>query len=279
MFGGQQLERQSTNTMPIITLTTDFGTADTFVASMKGVILSIAPNAVIIDNTHAIPKQDVLAGALAIEAVLPYFPPNTIHVAVVDPGVGSSRAAIAVETGSSILLGPDNGLLTLALAHEPAWRATRLTAPAFHRTPVSGTFHGRDIFASVAGHIAEGVAVADLGESITELAGLNVPQPIPRGETLELHVLHVDHFGNVVTDLTAEQLTEWAGDTPIRLLAGFAEINGLSHTYADVPLGAPLAYIGSGGRLEIAIRDGNAAQKLGMAKREKVLMERKYRVR
>jgi S-adenosylmethionine hydrolase len=244
----------------IITLTTDFGLFDPYVGIMKGVILGIAPEAVLVDITHDVPAQDVVAGALALEAVCEFFPAGTIHVAVVDPGVGSGRAAVAVETEFCYFVGPDNGLFTAALARALLSRAVRLTNPAYHRRPVSATFHGRDIFAPVAAHLAAGAAFETLGDPLTELVTLDLPRPVARADSLELHVVHVDRFGNLITDLTADSFILDFGRA--RLHIGGREIVGISRTYADAAQGQPVACFGSSGRLEIGVRDGSAAETL-----------------
>lgn len=252
----------------IITLTTDFGTADTYVAQMKGVILGIAPCAILIDVTHAVPPQDVLAAALALESLVGAFPLGTIHIAVVDPGVGSDRAVLAVRTENGIWIAPDNGLLTAVMDRERIIETIQLTNAQYHRQPVSATFHGRDIFAPVAAHLATGVPLSTLGEPASTPKRLPLPQPIVHADSLELHAIHTDRFGNVITDLIESQLESWRHDQPnasVSLQAGNETIDGISRTFADITPGKPLAYIGSGGRLEIAIRNGHAATELGLA--------------
>lgn len=256
--------------MPIITLTTDFGLSDPFVGAMKGGILGIAPNATLIDLCHDVPPQNILVGALMLEAACPYFPTGTIHVAVVDPGVGSERAPIAIETEQGRFVGPDNGLFTAILERDPMRRAVRLTNPVYHRHPVSATFHGRDLFAPVAAHLAAGAPFEDLGEPIRELVSLPLPRPVPRDGGLELHILHVDRFGNLVTDLRPDDLARFAGNRPVLLRVGETEIAGIRRTYADVERGEPVAYFGSAGRLEIAVREGSAAEWLGLRPGEAV---------
>lgn len=249
----------------IITLTTDFGHSDPFVGAMKGVILGIAPQATIVDLCHEVPPQDLRAGAFLLESAFPYFPAGTIHVVVVDPGVGSERAPIAVETEEHRFVGPDNGLIPAAIeGHATVRRSVRLSRVEYHRQPVSNTFHGRDIFAPVAAHLANGVPLEELGEPLECLRALEQPKPARAGEEMVLHVVHVDRFGNLVTDLRAGDLRELAGIGPVRFLAGSAEIDGISRTYADVGKGDPVAYFGSSGRLEIAVREGNAAEALGV---------------
>ncbi len=254
--------------MPIITLITDFGTSDTYVAQMKGVILGIAPEATIVDITHEVPPQNVLAGALALEAAYAAFPPGTIHVGVVDPGVGSARWAIAVETQRYRWVGPDNGLFTLALAREKPRRVVVLDNQRFHRTPVSPTFHGRDIFAPAAAHLARGATLTELGPTLDgKLTPLHLPEPQDSGDALLIHVLTADCFGNLITDLTAARLNDWLAGRPaeqIVITVGPTTIHGLSRTFADVETGKPLAFIGSGGRLEVAVREENVAGALSI---------------
>jgi hypothetical protein len=183
---------------------------------------------------------------------------------VVDPGVGSARAAVAIETARSIFIGPDNGLFCAALARDSMRRAVCLTNPAYHLHPVSATFHGRDVFAPVAAHLAAGASFDDLGEPITELVSLDMPRPVPRGDELEVHVLYADRFGNLITDLRAEEYARWRGDRADREVCftiGATQIVGLRRTYADAEKDEPVACIGSGGRLEIAVREGDAGER------------------
>jgi S-adenosylmethionine hydrolase len=250
--------------MRIITLTTDFGQSDPFVGIMKGVILGIAPQAAIVDLCHGIPPQNITAGALALEAALGYFPPGTIHVGVVDPGVGGSRAAVAIETGRAIYVGPDNGLFSLALLQDSMVRAVHLTNPAYHCHPVSATFHGRDIFAPVAAHLANGVPLKEFGEPVEELVSLDLSEPDLVPDALVAHVLHSDRFGNLITDLRADHpLSVRVHNSPL-IFVGGATIKGVSRTYSDVPDGLPVAYFGSGGRLEIGICNGSASEVYGV---------------
>ncbi|MDA0798135.1 MAG: SAM-dependent chlorinase/fluorinase [Chloroflexi bacterium] len=260
---------------PIITLTTDFGTADTFVGAMKGVILGIAPDAQVIDLTHEIPPQDVQAGAFTLASVYRYFPPGTIHVAVVDPGVGTRRHPIAVTTDDATFICPDNGLLSYPLDEARAfvdrdpfamgrvavprdWHAVHLSNADYWRQPLSSTFHGRDIFAPIAGHLAAGVAIASLGTRVMDLAAFAVPRPRTAGDTSIGQVLHVDHFGNLITNLHPANFP----DGRLRIRVGGTTISGLSDAYQDG--GDLVALIGSSGTLEIAFRNGNAARTLGV---------------
>lgn len=252
--------------MRVITLTTDFGLEDAFAGIMKGVILGIAPEARIVDLCHGIPPQDVVAGALALESAVGVFPAGTIHVGVVDPGVGSERAAIAVRTARSIYVGPDNGLFQFALELDPMLEAVRLTNPTFHRPEVSTTFHGRDVFAPVAAHLALGATLESLGEPIESLTPLPVLKPIVEGDVMHLQVIHTDRFGNLITNLRQDIFRAWAGsgnDSVARFIVAGMEITGLARTYSSVVPGQPLAYFGSGGRLEISVRDGSARDVFG----------------
>lgn len=245
---------------PIITLLTDFGLRDGYVAAMKGVILSLAPEAVLVDISHDLPPQDVTAAAFVLASCWQFFPEGTIHLAVVDPGVGSNRRAVAVAAQGHSFVAPDNGLLSLALAEAPSFDAVTLTNPLYWRTPTpSHTFHGRDVFAPVAAHLAKGIPLAALGEPLGDLVRLPWPQPLPlaaggwRGE-----VVYIDRFGNAITNLPGALVEPYREGW---FYAGPFRLRGLAGTYAEVEPGTPLALIGSHGYLEIAIREGNAAQK------------------
>ncbi|MFG0328653.1 MAG: S-adenosyl-l-methionine hydroxide adenosyltransferase family protein [Phycisphaerales bacterium] len=260
---------------PIITLTTDFGWSDTYVGVMKGVILGLCREARIVDLTHEIAPQNVLGGAIAIESSLRYFPEGTIHVGVVDPGVGTERAAVAIETDQSILVGPDNGLFSFALTAQSLKRAVRLTNRQYFRPSVSDTFHGRDVFAPVAAHLANGVALADLGEPLDDLTTLLAPEPVYAANRIESHVLHVDRFGNLITDLRVEEFDSWrrrAGVHRVRVSAAGHSLGAVQRTFADAPPGDPLAYFGSGGRLELAVSAGSAHEFLELDVGDSVLV-------
>jgi len=262
--------------MPLITLTTDFGTDDPFVGLMKGAILAIAPGTVVVDLSHSVPPQDILGAGFVLESALGVFPPGTIHVGVVDPGVGTDRAAIAIRTDDAILVGPDNGLFTAVLARSPLRTAVRLTDRRFHRPAASATFHGRDIFGPVAAHLATGVRLEDLGEPLGQPSLIRLPEPRSEGPALCAHVVWVDRFGNLITDLGAEALARWAGYRApggIILTVGSTKIRGLHDTFGDVREGRCVAYLGSLGRLEIAVRNGDAARTLGAARGTVVRLE------
>lgn len=254
----------------LVTLTTDFGTSDSYVAQMKGVILGLAPSAVLVDITHDISPQDVRQGAVVIDGAMDAFPDGTVHLGVVDPGVGTARRGVAVLTSRGIFIGPDNGLFSAALERVQVLASVSLENPAFHRCPVSSTFHGRDIFAPAAGHLAAGTALHALGPPAGRLVRLSLPRPRQVDGGIEAHVLLIDRFGNLILDLRQGEI---AGD-PARqtVAAGDCRIPRISATYADVAPGEPVAYFGSSGRLEVAIRDGNAAQRLGVRPDQAVLV-------
>jgi S-adenosylmethionine hydrolase len=257
--------------MPVITLTTDFGLADGYVGTMQGVILSIAPQVTLVDLSHQVPAQDVRAGAFVLYQAVTYFPPDTIHVVVVDPGVGSQRRALAVHTAQGILVAPDNGVLDYVLASTHVHKAVSLTSPAYQLPEVSTTFHGRDIFAPAAAHLTNGVPLSQFGPPAINLVRLPVPKPErkPNGDLIA-HVMHVDRFGNLILDATASDLT-WE-EVVIKL--GKRTIKGMSRTFADVAVGEPVAYVGSSrDHVEIAVRDGNAAREMGLDVGDPILFQ------
>jgi S-adenosylmethionine hydrolase len=275
----------------LITLLTDFGTADTYVAQMKGVILGIAPGAALVDLTHEVPPQDIAGGALLLATAAAAFGPDTVHLAVVDPGVGSTRRGVAIQTRRGMFVGPDNGLFSLVL--DRFVRGVSLTNSAFHREPVSPTFHGRDVFAPVAAHLAratrqDGAAAVldELGEPLEAADLVRLPDveptPLPGAGTgagakgLQLTVLHIDRFGNLVTNLALRWFERWLdqhhqGSTAgLAVRVGSRVIRELDRTFADVEVGAPVAYFGSSGRLEIAVRNDNAARVWGVRRGDHV---------
>ena len=269
---------------PLITLTTDFGLTDTYVGVMKGVLYTIAPNARLVDVTHGVAPQNILEASARLESAIDYFPPGTIHVVVVDPGVGSDRHACVVQTENALFVAPDNGVLTLPLRRQLPIRAVRLLERAlpYFRQPLSATFHGRDVFAPIAARLAVGLPLEALGDDVPpeSLVRLSITQPYANRDTngrarLLLHVLYADRFGNLITDLERPFWEKWlakaqttTGDdlaARVTVQAGNRRWQGLARTFADVEPGEPVAYWGSGGRLEIAIRDDNAARLLPLA--------------
>ena len=252
----------------IITLTTDFGLQDAFVGTMKGVILGIAPDARLVDLTHDVPPFDVRAGAYALYAAYRYFPAETIHLAVVDPGVGSARRAVAVRTSWGTFVAPDNGLLSLVLSRESVRQAVALENPAYRLPHVSHTFHGRDVFAPAAAHIARGVPLAEFGPTASDLVTFPASRPTRQDDALVGHVIYVDRFGNLVTDVTETDLP----GSVVAVEAGGQRMAGLSAAYADVSPGQLLALIGSAGHLEIGVRGGHAACVLGLVVGDQVII-------
>ena len=235
--------------MSIVTLLTDFGTADGYVGEMKGVVVSRAPSAVLVDITHDIEPGDIVAGAYALGRAWRRFPPRTVHLAVVDPGVGSSRRAIACEAGGQCFVGPDNGIFESAYSASKL-RCVELEVPR----EASPVFHGRDVFAPAAAALAEGKALRDLGRAFTDPVRLPTQKPGT--------VVHVDRFGTLITNLTGpdsgQEISVAGRAIPVR------------RTFADVPSGELVAYVGSGGALEIAVRDGRADSLLKMKRGDQV---------
>ena len=243
----------------VITLLTDFGTADAFVGIMKGVILGINREAQVVDLTHTIPPQQILPAALVLRSAVRFFPAGTVHVAVVDPGVGSARKPIVVETGEGFLVGPDNGVLSLAAAVLGHRQIRLIENAAFLRQPVSQTFHGRDIFAPVAAHLSRGAAPDTLGPRIDSIVELTVPESQSSASGVHGEVIYVDHFGNLLTNITADALACFPVQRVSVNIDG-TPVAGPVKAYAAVPEGAALAIVGSWGVVEIAVRGGSAAQ-------------------
>ncbi len=249
--------------MRVITLLTDFGLEDGYVAAIKGVIAGVAPDARVVDVTHLVPPQDVAFARFRLLTVAPFFPPGTIHLAVVDPGVGTARRALAIRCRSgSCLVGPDNGLLSGALDADPAHAVVELAEPRFWRTDnPSATFHGRDVFAPVAAHLARGVELEALGPLIPPdaLVTLDIRHPTPGAGGVEGTVQATDRFGNLISNIPATLLpvgAEWRASIHGRTFPG-------RRTYADVPPGEPLALAGSHGFVEVAVHRGDARSTLG----------------
>ena len=251
----------------IITLTTDFGTRDCYLAAMKGVILGINPGARVVDLTHEIEPQNVLEGALFLKGSAAYFPPGTIHVVVVDPGVGTERRALCVKTDEHFYIAPDNGVLSLVLAHGELVDAVAIENSRYFRLTISPTFHGRDVFAPAAAHLSLGVQMSELGPAVQDIVRIELPVPRAAGDgTVEAQVIHVDRFGNLITNVDKvawHDLTDSTDQVVVRIDVGNAVLDCISRTYNDVPVGAPVALWGSTDFLEISVNQGNAAEELG----------------
>ncbi len=256
----------------IITLTTDFGYRDPFVGIMKGVVSAIDPTAAIIDLTHGVAPQDVTGGALALSAAVDFFPAGTIHVAVVDPGVGSERRPILVETDRACYVGPDNGLLSLAAGRQRLIRVVHLSNPDYHLSPTSTTFHGRDIFAPAAAHVSAGVPPEKLGETGEAFETLDVPAPERLdGGSLAGEVIYIDSFGNLTTNIRSDDLGRFDPES-IAVRIGDREIRGISANYASAGTGNYLALVNSWGLLEISRCNGSARAGLGAGTGTRVLL-------
>jgi S-adenosylmethionine hydrolase len=254
----------------MITLLTDFGTVDYFVPAVKGTILSINPAAGIVDLTHAIAPQDIESAAFTLAACYRDFPQGTIHLAIVDPGVGSQRRAIVVSAGGHLFVGPDNGIFSYIYAREPEFTVREASHDEFLRHPISTTFHGRDVFAPLAGWLSRGVSPASFGETIENYVSLDIARPAKLAgfDGFEGAILHIDRFGNCISNLTDEEFRpasnsrfEVEGARVLRFGDHFAQFGQVSE---------PFGYLGSAGYWEIAIWRGSAAERLGISRGSRV---------
>jgi S-adenosylmethionine hydrolase len=251
----------------VITLTTDFGLSDPYVGVMKGVILGIAPETQIVDISHAVPPQNVGAGSIFLRSAHRYFPMESVHVGVVDPGVGTLRKAVAIRTPTGTFVGPDNGLFAPVLmdqgfcAHDghllPAAVAVELQNPNYRLPETSSTFHGRDIFAPAAAHLARGVEIQQLGPRLTQIERGRIPEPEQGPREITGEVIHIDHFGNAISNIQGTSVP-----TGAVIRAAGREIGPLSSTYQSGPV---VALVGSTGLVEIAVRNGSAERQLGLS--------------
>ena len=246
----------------VITLTTDFGTRDPYVAEMKAVILSLNPGVRLVDVTHEVAAHDVVEGGLAVEAIATVCPPGTIHVAVVDPGVGTNRRGLVVAAGGQVFVGPDNGIFTAALSVSD-WQAFELCAAAYRRATVSATFHGRDVFGPAAAHLALGIDPGAFGPPVTDPLRLAWAESREVGGGVEGQVIHVDRFGNLITSIDADAVERLVrrGDV-VSVRVAHREMP-LVRTYGDLAADKAGALVGSHGRLEVVVREGSAAARLG----------------
>lgn len=254
----------------IITLLTDFGTQDYYAAAMKGVILQINPNCTLIDVTHQVPPHDIREGAFVLANASSHYPKGTIHLAVVDPGVGSPRKPILLVTRNYFFLGPDNGLLSMAAERDGVKQAIALSSRKFFLPKISTTFHGRDIFAPVAGHLSAGVKPSLLGNEIDSWVEIQLGKPSLRKNLLVGSVVHVDNFGNIISDIHEEQVSRFTRGRRFMIKAGKISLRELKHGYWEAKKGELMALLGSGGFLEISVREGNAQTILKMKRGDKI---------
>jgi S-adenosylmethionine hydrolase len=250
--------------MNVITLTTDFGSGDHEAGVLKGVIWKIAPDVHIADLSHDIPPHDILAGALLLSRCVPYFPVGTIHVGVIDPGVGTERRGLAMRLGSQFFVGPDNGLFTLVLeyaeAHSWPIECVCLDQPQYWLPDVKNIFHGRDVFSPVAAHIANGIPITALGTPVSDPIQLPIPQPQRTIDGWQAQIIHIDHFGNLATNLREDV---FSSRKDVVFLIKDVKIRGLVNAFGDRQPGELVALFDSSGYLAISVVNGSAAQRLG----------------
>jgi S-adenosylmethionine hydrolase len=251
---------------PVIALLTDFGTADHYTGTMKGVILGICPDVTIVDISHDIPAHDVTAGALELAAAYKYFPTGTIFVAVVDPGVGSARRGLAADTGEYRFVAPDNGVLTAVFKESPPKKIVELTERRYARPTVSRTFEGRDRFAPAAAWLAKGTQLPALGRPINEIQKVDIPLPDVSADSIRGVVFRVDRFGNLVTNIDRKSVERFALGGTIAIEAAGSRIESLVATYAELPQDGVGALFGSTDHLELAAPSSSAADRLGMTR-------------
>lgn len=258
----------------IITLTTDYGTNDHLVGTLKGVILKINPDVTLVDITHQVTPYDLLDGALAIGAAYSYFPPKTIHIVVVDPGVGTDRRPLLVSAGNQYFVAPDNGVLSMIYEQEKQNLVVRhANAEHYYLQPVSKTFHGRDVFAPVAAWLSKGWQTASMGDEIEDYKRFALPRPKAADGVVKGVVLRVDSFGNLITNFRAEDLPEAAANGgALKLQVGTHAVTRMVETFAQGETGQPVAYFGSSGYLEIAVNKSSAARTLGLGRGTPVVL-------
>lgn len=258
---------------PIITLTTDYGTNDHLVGTMKGVILKINPDVTIVDITHNVTPYDLLDGAMAIGAAYSYFPPKTVHVVVVDPGVGTDRRPLLVSVQNQYFIAPDNGVLSMIFEREDNIVVRHANVEHYYLSPISKTFHGRDVFAPVAAWLTKGWQTTSMGEEITDYKKFAMPKPKEAEGSLKGVVLRVDAFGNLITNFRTEHLSAEAQQNgSFAMQVGTHEIKKLVDTFARGATGEPIAYIGSSGFIEIGVNKGSAARTLALGRGTPVVL-------
>jgi len=259
---------------PVVALLTDFGTRDHYAGTMKGVALAICPEITFVDITHDIAPYDTLGGALELAASYRYFPAGTVFVVVIDPGVGSARRAIAAEAGSYRFVGPDNGVLSLALNEMSPARVVELTNERYARPTVSRTFEGRDRFAPAAAWLARGAELAEMGDPLAAWTQLAIPTPTVAAGRVDGEVVRVDRFGNLVSNLDRRIVEDFAQGRGIEVTVGGRAVGSVVTTYADASPGSVCALFGSSEHLEVAVSGGSAAELLGLARGATVALSR-----
>lgn len=243
--------------MTVLTLLTDFGTRDGYVGSMKGVILGISPKVMVLDIAHDLPQGDIETGAWVLSQYWDLYPAGTVHVAVIDPGVGSGRRAIALEAEGRFVVAPDNGLITRVLARSATGSIVEIREPAYQHSKVSPTFHGRDVFAPAGAHLAAGVALSELGPAVRDPELLDLEEPERETATVRGRIVHVDRFGNLISDIPAS----WIGEG-WRFTVEGVDVGPIRATYSAVEPKGLVVVEGSLGTIEVAVRDGSAADRL-----------------
>ncbi len=269
-----QLSSSSYKKRPVVTFLTDFGSADGYVGVMKGVVLSISADVQLIDITHDVVPQHIASGAWLLSTSYRYFPSEAIHVCVVDPGVGSVRRPIAMHAGDWFFVGPDNGLFSYVLAEQPLYEVVTLSNPAYHREQISSTFHGRDVFSPVAAHIANGVALSELGPRVdpSTLHRIDIEPPQLQGEKIVAHIVHVDHFGNLISNIPFSLVPDLFTGPAVRLafpaqgiIVSRRQRFFADQTATEEEAKLPFIYVDSSGHIAVALQNGNAAKMLGVA--------------
>lgn len=259
---------------PIITLTTDFGSNDHLVGAMKGVILKVNPDAQIVDISHRVIPYDILDAALTLGQAYRYFPLKTVHVVVVDPGVGTQRRPLLVSGEHHYFVAPDNGVLSMVYEKEERLTVRHVTAEHYFLSPLSNTFHGRDIFAPVAAWLTKNGAAASFGDEITDFVRFSMPKPKSANGVVKGVILKVDNFGNAITNLSVEDVPQLvAGGAPCKISAGAKPVTRFVQTYAQGEPGEAFALIGSSGFLEISMNRASAAKSLGLQRGAEVTVE------
>lgn len=251
---------------PVVALLSDFGTRDHYAGTLKAVVLSVCPEATLVDIGHDIPAHDVMAGALELAACYRYFPAGTVFLVVVDPGVGSSRRGIAADTGDYRFVAPDNGVLSAVFRESAPKKVVELTERKYARPTISRTFEGRDRFAPAAAWLAKGIALSSLGKGVADFHVIDLPRPVAGAREIRGEVVRVDRFGNLISNIDRRTFDHLSATGPITVRVGAHEVARVVATYAEAPPGDLCALFGSTDHLEIAVNAGDAARQLSLAR-------------